>query len=187
MPNPDLWILNLLSRWNAFRLRQKGVIVGDQAWILGMPDVKMAKGSSIRLGAKVSLFSKPWANPLRPVQPTVLHTTGPAAIIEVGDGVGISSSTMVCAASVTIGGGTLVGAGCLIIDTDFHGLPLPETAPAKTAPVVIGKDVFLGARCIVLKGVTIGDGAVIGAGSVVSSSIPPGVTAAGNPARALRS
>ncbi|WP_354298600.1 DapH/DapD/GlmU-related protein [Pseudarthrobacter sp. PvP022] len=50
----------------------------------------------------------------------------------------------------------------------------------------IGDDVFIGARSIILKGVEIGNGSVIGAGSVVSASIPAGVVAAGNPCTVLR-
>ena len=45
---------------------------------------------------------------------------------------------------------------------------------------------FIGARCIILKGVTIGKGSVIGAGSVVSKSVPAGVIVAGNPARVIK-
>lgn len=187
MPNFDHWILHSLSQWNAIRLRRKGVVIAGKHWILGMPDVKMARGSGIELGDKISLFSKPYANPLRPSRPSVLHTLNTGARISIGANVGISSSTIVSAESITIGAGTLVGAECLIVDTDFHGLPLPESRPPKTAAVHIGADVFIGARCIILKGVTIGDKAVIGAGSVVSSSIPPATVAAGNPARVIRS
>jgi acetyltransferase-like isoleucine patch superfamily enzyme len=54
------------------------------------------------------------------------------------------------------------------------------------APIKIGSRVFIGARCIVLKGVTIGNGAVVGAGSVVVSDVPPGVIVAGNPAMVVK-
>lgn len=54
------------------------------------------------------------------------------------------------------------------------------------APVVIGNDVFIGVKCIILKGVTIGDGAIIGAGSVVTKSIPANQIWAGNPAKYIR-
>ena len=63
----------------------------------------------------------------------------------------------------------------------------PElVAVGQRRAIVIQDDVFLGARCIVLKGVTIGAGTVVGAGSVVSRSLPSGVVAAGNPARVIR-
>jgi acetyltransferase-like isoleucine patch superfamily enzyme len=85
-----------------------------------------------------------------------------------------------------------MGADVLIADTDFHpvdALPrrhAPESAAA-SVPVHIHDDVFLGARTIVLKGVTIGAGTVVGAGSVVTSCLPAGVVAAGNPCRVVRS
>ena len=56
----------------------------------------------------------------------------------------------------------------------------------KCAPVVIGDDVFVGAKCIILKGVTIGKGAIIGAGSVVTKNIPARQIWAGNPAKFIR-
>ena len=54
------------------------------------------------------------------------------------------------------------------------------------APVVIGRNVWLGANVTVLPGVTIGDDSVIGAGSVVTRDIPVGVVAVGSPARVVR-
>ena len=56
----------------------------------------------------------------------------------------------------------------------------------KCAPIKIEEDVFIGAGCIVLKGVTIGKGSVIGAGSVVTKMVPAGQVWAGNPARYIR-
>jgi maltose O-acetyltransferase len=53
-------------------------------------------------------------------------------------------------------------------------------------PITIGNNVWFGGHCVVLSGVTIGDNAVIGAGSVVTKDIPAGAVAAGNPARVLR-
>ena len=83
----------------------------------------------------------------------------------------------------------LIGAGCLIADSDFHPIAYADRdIPEKTlnAPIHIAAGAFIGARSIVLKGVTIGRGSVIGAGSVVTRDIPPGVIAAGNPARVIR-
>ena len=54
-------------------------------------------------------------------------------------------------------------------------------------PIIIEDDVFIGARCLVLKGVTIGRGAMVGAGSVVTKNIPPCEIWAGNPAKYIKS
>ena len=74
----------------------------------------------------------------------------------------------------------------MIIDTDFH-YRTPEgkwgTDPkAVSRPVVIGRACFIGARAIILKGVTVGDNAVIGAGAVVSRNVEANTVVAGNPA-----
>ncbi len=85
----------------------------------------------------------------------------------------------------------LIGSGCLITDTDSHPLHwedrlINDDSKTKSKPIVIEDNVFIGARSIVLKGVTIGFGSVIGAGSVVTQSIPPNVVACGNPARIIK-
>ena len=86
----------------------------------------------------------------------------------------------------------LIGADVMIADTDFHEVDviarrhLPIPAPVESDAVTIGDDVFLGARSIVLKGASIGNGSVIAAGSVVTGAIPAGVVAGGVPARVLR-
>jgi len=63
--------------------------------------------------------------------------------------------------------------------TTFH-------TPAQKAPPVIGNDVWIGINAVIMRGVTIGDGAVIGANSVVSSDVPPYAIVGGNPARKIR-
>lgn len=88
---------------------------------------------------------------------------------------------------VTIGDNVFIGPNCGIY-TIIHAL-LPEQRNAgimRSRPVRIGDNVWLGAAVTVLPGVIIGDGAVIGAGSVVTRDIPAGVLAAGNPCRPLR-
>ena len=88
-----------------------------------------------------------------------------------------------CTTEVTIGDNALIADESVILDSDYHGVAGAET---KSAPVRIERDVWLGTRVIVLRGVTIGEGSVIGAGSVVTKSLPPRVFAAGVPARVIR-
>jgi acetyltransferase-like isoleucine patch superfamily enzyme len=119
-----------------------------------------------------------------------LATIEKDAVLEVGSDFAMSGGSICVAQRVTIGDRVAIGANCTIVDTDFHPLDTdarqatPEVG--KTAPVVIGDDAFIGMSCLILKGVTIGRGSVIGAGSVVTRSVPPGVIAAGNPARIVR-
>jgi|688.fasta_scaffold530420_2 acetyltransferase-like isoleucine patch superfamily enzyme len=118
-----------------------------------------------------------------------LQARGPHARILVGPGTQFSNNVQVFAENrVTIGARCLIGDAVLIMDSDFHNLS-PEgrhCETAATAPVVLEDNVFVGSRVIILKGVTIGKDSVIGAGSVVISSIPSGVIAAGNPAKVIR-
>jgi carbonic anhydrase/acetyltransferase-like protein (isoleucine patch superfamily) len=86
-----------------------------------------------------------------------------------------------CMKELTVGDDVLVGEETVIRDTDFHHVLTSDKPMAM--PVHIGNHVWIGLRCIILKGVTIGDGAIIAAGSVVTSDIPPHSMAAGVPAR----
>lgn len=90
-----------------------------------------------------------------------------------------------------IGNNGLIGSGYLItdsdacpIDSDARIQNLPNTT--KQSPVEIEDDVFIGARSIILKGVKIGKGSIVGAGSVVSSDVPAYSIVAGNPAKFIR-
>ncbi|MBM4164979.1 MAG: acyltransferase, partial [Lentisphaerae bacterium] len=96
--------------------------------------------------------------------------------------------TITAVQSVRIGDRVLLGSGCLITDNDAH--PIDPEARRRggggvARPVVLESDVFIGARAILLKGVTIGRGSVVGAGSVVTKSVPAFSICAGNPARVV--
>jgi len=104
-------------------------------------------------------------------------------------------------APVSIGNFCSFGQETLIFSKADHALNLPSTYPLRTmllhpergdqdavtkGAVNIGHDVWVGARAMILSGVTIGDGAVIGAGAIVSKNVPPYAIFAGNPARLVR-
>jgi acetyltransferase-like isoleucine patch superfamily enzyme len=89
--------------------------------------------------------------------------------------------------SIQIGQQTILGAGAMVLDTDMHA-PIGDfdwrvEFVTNSKPVKIGRGVFIGARAIILKGVNIGDRALIGAGAVVTGDVPAGHVAVGNPAR----
>ncbi len=86
---------------------------------------------------------------------------------------------------ITIGDGTLVGHN-VTIATLNHDYNPNNRASITPKPVKIGKNVWIGSDSTILPGVEIGDGAIIGAGSVVTKSIPANAIAAGNPARIIR-
>jgi acetyltransferase-like isoleucine patch superfamily enzyme len=90
--------------------------------------------------------------------------------------------------AVSVGSHSLIAPGCFLTD-HVHGIRADlriDQQPCSCEPVVIGSDVWLGAGCVVLPGVTIGDGAVVGANSVVTADVAPHAVVAGAPARFLR-
>lgn len=88
---------------------------------------------------------------------------------------------------VAIGERCLIGTHCMIMDTPFHSVePDRRLDPPPPEPVTIEDNVWLGARVIVMPGVTIGRDSVVGAGSVVTRDVPPRTLAAGVPARVVR-
>lgn len=89
---------------------------------------------------------------------------------------------------ITVGDNTLIASGCRFIDHD-HGLDaarLIRIQEGLEQEIIIGEDVWIGANAVVLKGVNIGDGAVVAAGSVVTKSIPPYEIWGGVPAKKIR-
>ena len=109
--------------------------------------------------------------------------------LSVGRGAYLNRGTFVDAVErVTIGRDVAIGPRCYITDHD-HGTDPARTPlgqPMVSAPTHIGDRAWLGAHVTVLKGVTIGDGTIVGAGSVVTKSLPAGVVAVGVPARVVR-
>ena len=114
----------------------------------------------------------------------------PGATLTIGNNVGMSSTRLWIHESARIGNNVKIGGCVLITDTDAHPMDYmarrSSNEGTKSAPVVIEDDVWIGAHCIILKGVTIGARSVIGAGSVVTKSIPADCVAAGNPCRVIK-
>jgi acetyltransferase-like isoleucine patch superfamily enzyme len=115
-----------------------------------------------------------------------INATNKNAKVIIGDncffnhGVNISASN-----SITIGKDTRIGDNVIIFDTDFHCVDEQQASP-KVLPVIIGRNVWVGANSIILAGSNIGDHSVIGAGTVVTGVIPPKMVYAGNPARKIK-
>jgi maltose O-acetyltransferase len=109
------------------------------------------------------------------------------ALLHVGDGTFINYGVSLSAhREVSIGANCMIGNYVVIMDSDYHDLS-DHRRPGEAAPIVIEDNVWLGVRATILKGVRIGRGSVIGAGSVVTTDIPPFSVAFGVPARVVRS
>src|SRR5258705_2545823 len=168
-------------------IRLSKIQTGRRCRFVGQPVLKLAAGARVRLGDDVLVNSRFDSNPAGLSHPTIFAALESNSCIEIGDGTGISGASIVARSAITIGKRVLIGAGACIWDTDFHPLD-PDvrrqhpTQRAKSAPITIEDEVFIGARSIILKGVSIGRGAVIGAGSVVTKDVKAGEIVAGNPA-----
>jgi acetyltransferase-like isoleucine patch superfamily enzyme len=138
----------------------------------------IANSGTIRLGSKVKLVGVP-------VPIELVALTG--AELSIGDGTSINRGVSICAQkSIRIGSNCGIGNDCLIFDTDFHTVGDHQSRAADASPVSIGDNVWLAARSVVLKGVTIGNGAVVCAGSVVATNVAPYTMVGGVPARVIR-
>ncbi len=167
-----------------------GVRWGRNWRFYGVPILQKHRRSVLQIGDDLSLRSIPHSNALGPFHPVILSTRRPGAQLVIGRGFGMTGGTICAEERIVIGDDVWVGGNCTITDTDFHPLRLADRLArpldGATAPVVIEDGVFIGMQSLVLKGVTIGAQSVIGAGSVVTRDIPPGVIAAGNPAQVIR-
>jgi acetyltransferase-like isoleucine patch superfamily enzyme len=171
-------------------LRALGVQLGAGCRFAGVPIVHLAPGARVVLGNNVVINSRRDSNPGGVAHPTVLAALEPHSSIVIGDGTGISAASIVARRGITIGSRVLIGIGACIWDSDFHPLDaehrrLHATNGAAGAPVRIEDEVFIGGRSLILKGVTIGSGAVVGAGAVVRNDVGAGAIVAGNPARVV--
>ncbi|WP_405294425.1 acyltransferase [Algibacter sp. Ld11] len=118
------------------------------------------------------------------------------SVFSIGNNVGISNSTFFCSKKIQIEDDVLVGGGCKFYDTDFHALnykermnPYKRNMPdreVRSSAILVKNGAWIGGHSIILKGVTIGSNSIIGAGSVVSKSIPENEIWAGNPVKFIR-
>lgn len=109
------------------------------------------------------------------------------AQLSIGDHTYINRSASIdCTQEITIGDYCAISDNVQILDSDFHPITCNGKTSTMSKPVHIGNHVWIGRSAIILKGVTIGDGAIVGAGSVVTRDVPARCLVAGNPARVIK-
>ena len=143
---------------------------------------------SITIGSNFHAVSSRKRSVITLFSPCHITSIGTAKII-IGKNVSLNGTTVTARSSVSIGDRTQIGPNTIIMDSDGHPIwPLEDRWGKKgpSAPVIIENDVWIGMNCIILKGVTIGSGAVIAAGSIVIKDVDSNSVYAGNPARKIK-
>jgi acetyltransferase-like isoleucine patch superfamily enzyme len=125
------------------------------------------------------------------LEPGCWLTLGPRARIAIGRGCFLNRGTMLAAVGrIEIGDHVMFANNCFVGDGDHRyddpDEPVTWQGFTSQGPVLIGSNCWFGVNCVVTSGVSIGDRCVIGANSVVIEDLPPGVIAAGAPARMIR-
>ena len=181
----------LLSRWLVrerrvvrharSKLRLDGVVTGGGALQFGVQwagrfsresHLVLRHGGQLHVDGDFSIYSG------------ATVTVGEGARLALGSGYINGDASISCFLDVRIGHGVAIGPELMLIDDDRHQL---SGTCGSAGPIVIGDKVWLGSRVTVLKGVTIGDGSIVAAGSVVTKDVGAGELWGGVPARFIRS
>lgn len=148
----------------------------------GLPHIRIANSSKVSVGANCVFRSSATSNLIGINRRCILFADANAEL-SIGEKSGLSGTVIGCFKSIRLGKNVRCGANTLITDSDWHQ---NDPRSGEPRPVNIGDNVWLGVNVTVLKGVTIGENTVIGAGSLVVKDIPANVIAAGNPCKVLR-
>lgn len=182
------WQNLVAHRLDVAWLRRQGVEFGPGLVLMGRPRIERIRGRIV-LGAHVTLRSHDHGYHTAMYHPTRLMVdASPDALIEVGDGTRLNGVSIHATRLIRIGRNCLIAANVSLLDSDGHGVSVADRGKANpvSEPVLIDDDVWIGANAIVLKGVHIGRGAIVAAGSVVTRDVAPMTLVGGNPARVIK-
>jgi acetyltransferase-like isoleucine patch superfamily enzyme len=118
---------------------------------------------------------------------TALLTFGPEARIDIGDRVEIDGAGLMSASAIVVGDDAILGP-CLLVDTDFHAVGRERRQGSEAVarrPIRIGRNAWIQGKSTILKGVSVGEGAVVRWGALVAADVAPGAVVMGNPAVAV--
>lgn len=169
--------------YNRINMFLRGIHYENNIKFIGRTKFFKGGNSIIVVGKNCTFRSKSTSNLIGINRPCIISTLGKNCKVTIGDNSGFSGTVIGCFKEITIGNNVLCGANTLITDSDWHP---DDSRSGKPKSVHIGNNVWLGEGVKVLKGVSIGENSVIGAGSIVVKDIPSNVIAAGNPCKVIK-
>lgn len=164
---------------------------GKKIKVKGWPYIHIKNKSKLIIGDNVTLNSSNYGYHINMFKPVKILIDGHNAEVTIGSNSRIHGSCIHAISKISIGEYCLIAANCNIMDSNGHEslMEKPEDRLLtidKPKPIIIENNVWIGANCIILKGVTIGQGAIIAAGSVVTKDVPKYSIVGGNPARLIK-
>lgn len=173
----------LLGACNLVRAKWWGINIKSKGCFIGRTNFYRFPRSKISIGSNCTFLSRRNSNLIGINRPCSISTQTESAVILIGINCGFSGTVIGAFKKIQIGNNVRCGSNTLITDSDWH---TDDFRSGENKEVIIADNVWLGEGVKVLKGVTIGENSVIGAGSVVVKSIPANVIAAGNPCKVIR-
>lgn len=170
------------TSWSRLISAWWGISLGRNCSFYGMPCFRRHPGSRITIADNCEFLSSHTSNLIGINRPCMISTLAEEAVIEIGANCGFSGTVIGCATKIIFGDNVMCGANTLITDTDWH---TNDQRTGSDAPVIIGSGAWLGVNVTVLKGVTVGENTLVGAGSLVTRSLPSNAIAAGSPAKVI--
>ncbi|MBG9815428.1 acetyltransferase [Bacillus endophyticus] len=171
--------------------RKTNLNLGKNFKIVGAPMIDIRNGGTVSIGDNVTLTSENKGYHTNLHSPVKLFVDKKGAEITIGNNTRIHGTCVHAYKSISIGANCLIAANCQIIDGSGHDLSFDDPAnrintKGDSKPVIIQDNVWIGINSIILPGVTIGEGSVIAAGSVVTKDVASFSLVGGNPAKVIK-
>lgn len=164
------------------KLKAGKVKYGCHIKFRGIAIIERFQCSTIRIGDNCTFNSSSRFNFRGINHPCIIQTGKPGARIIIGNHCSFSGVSIVADKEVILENNVTVGANAIIGDRDGHS----EIYASEPRPIHIGNHVWIGMNATIMKGVTIGDNAIVGAGAIVTKDVPANAIVAGVPAKIIK-
>ena len=186
--------------YSGLRHRKRRIWIGSKTVLEGAERIEVREGGALRIGlGSFGLSSEDDTSVVRVREGASFRCDGIVSLqrgvrvvvdsgtLSMGHGTNVNGigTKILCAQEISIGELCTFSWDVQLLDNDFHAITVDGVEQPSAAPIRIGNRVWVGTRAIVLKGVTIGDGAVVAAGAVVTKDVPAGAVVGGMPAKVI--